>query len=326
MPGPTTERPKVLYIAGWGRSGTTLLDNLVGSHHGVFTAGEVTCMWQMSFVEGRLCGCGVPLLDCPLWRAILERAFDGELPDPGRLLELQRTAIPVWRTPSLVAAARRGQVDRGVAEYTDVLSRIYRAIAAETGASVVVDASKRPPDAVATGLARGIDPYLLHMIRDPRACAFSWQRTMAEPDTAGQSFMTRHGRLMNIGHWVSWNLASEMVGGVYPDGHYQRLRYEDFMADPRGTMDRVLAFLGEPVVDSPFVDRSTARLPGNHTVAGNPKRFRTGEVRIRLDDEWRYRQSPVDRRTATALSLPLLPRYGYRTAVGDDALVEAGVH
>ncbi len=324
MTGSTTDRPKVLYIAGWGRSGTTLLDNLVGSHHGVFTAGEVSYMWRMSFVEGRLCGCGVPLLDCALWRAILERAFDGAPPDPRRMLELQRTAIPVRRTPSLVAAAQRGHVDPGVAEYADVLSRIYRAIAAETGASVVVDASKRPPDAVATALAAGIDPYLLHMIRDPRACAFSWQRTMAEPDTPAQSFMTRHGRLMNVGHWVSWNLASEMVARAYPDGHYQRLRYEDFMADPRGTMDRVLEFLGEPVVGSPFVDRRTAHLPGNHTVAGNPKRFRTGEVRIRLDDEWRYRQSAVDRRTATALSLPLLPRYGYRPGVEDDTLVGVG--
>jgi hypothetical protein len=321
MPGSTTDRPKVLYIAGWGRSGTTLLDNLVGSHHGVFTAGEVWCMWQMSFVEGRLCGCGVPLLDCALWRAVLQRAFDGHLPDPHRMLELQRTAMSVWRTPSMVAGARRGQLDAGAAEYADVLSRLYRAIAAETGASVIVDASKRPSDAVATGLAAGIDPYLLHMIRDPRACAFSWQRTMAEPDASTVSFMTRHGRLMNVGHWVSWNIASEMVGRIYPEGHYRRLRYEDFMTDPRRTMDEVLAFVGEPVVDSPFVDRTTAVLPTNHTVAGNPKRFRTGEVRIRLDDEWRRHQSAVDRRTATALSLPLLPRYGYPAAVDERPLV-----
>ncbi|TCK27883.1 sulfotransferase [Pseudonocardia endophytica] len=320
MPGSTTDRPKVLYIAGWGRSGTTLLDNLVGSHHGVFTAGEVTCLWKLSFVDGRLCGCGVPLLNCDLWRAILDRAFGGP-PDPYHMLELQRTAISVWRTPTMVSGARRGEIDAGVVEYADVLSRLYRAIAAETGASVIVDASKRPPDAVATGLAEGVDPYLLHMIRDPRACAFSWQRTMAQPDTSSPSLMHRHGRLMNIGHWVSWNLASEMVSRVYPEGHYTQLRYEDFMTDPRATMDRVMEFVGEPVVDSPFVDRTTALLPANHTVAGNPKRFRTGEVRIRLDDEWRHRQSAVDRRTATALALPLLPRYGYSAGVDERPLV-----
>src|SRR4029078_13725308 len=103
----------------------------------------------------------------------------------------------------------------------------------------------------------------------------------------------RHGCLMNIGHWVSWTVAREMVGGASPEGRYQRLRYEDFMSDPQGTLARVFAFLGEPVVGSPFVDGATAVLPGNHTVAGNPKRFRTGEVRIRLDDEWRHRQSAV---------------------------------
>ena len=311
MPGSAHDRPKVLYIAGWGRSGTTLLDNLVGSHHGVFTAGEVTRMWELSFGERRLCGCGAPLLECDLWKAVFDRAFGGTPPDPNRMLELQRSAIPVWRTPSLVNAARRGQVCAGAAEYADVLSRLYRAIAAETGAGVIVDASKRPPDAVAAGLAEGVDPYLLHMIRDPRACAFSWQRTQVEPDSPVPSLMHRHGRLMNIGHWVSWNVASEMVAGIYPPGHYRRLRYEDFMTDPRGTLERIFEFHGEPVVGSPFTDRVTAHLPGNHTVAGNPKRFRTGEVRIRIDDEWRFRQAAVDRRTATALSLPLLPRYGY---------------
>src|ERR1700742_3654095 len=110
-------RPKVLYIAGWGRSGTTLLDNLAGSHHGVFTAGDITRMWELSFGEGRLCGCGVPLTECDLWEAVFDRAFDGRPPDPRRMLELQRTAIPVWRTPSLVTAARRGRVGAGAAEY-----------------------------------------------------------------------------------------------------------------------------------------------------------------------------------------------------------------
>lgn len=324
MSGSIPVRPKVLYIAGWGRSGTTLLDNLVGSHHGVFTAGEVTRMWELSFVEGRLCGCGVPLLSCDLWRAVLDRAFGGTPPDPRRMLDLQRTAIAVWRTPSLVAAARRGRVCPGAAEYADVLSRLYRAIAQETGASVIVDASKRPPDALTTGLAAGVDPYMVHMVRDPRACAFSWQRTMAEPDACTLSFMHRHGRLMNAGHWVSWNVASEMVARIYPDGHYRRLRYEDFMAEPRETVERIFGFLGEPVVGSPFLDPATARMPGNHTVAGNPKRFRTGDVRIRIDDEWRRRQGAADRRTATAFSLPLLARYGYRASLDDGEPVSPG--
>jgi hypothetical protein len=32
---------------------------------------------------------------------------------------------------------------------------------------------------------------------------------------------------------------------------------------------------------------------------------------LRVDDEWKTRQAPVDRALVTAMTLPLLARYGY---------------
>lgn len=62
---------------------------------------------------------------------------------------------------------------------------------------------------------------------------------------------------------------------------------------------------------TPFVGQDTVTLRTNHTVAGNPNRFRTGEVRIVPDDEWRTLMSRSDRLCVEALALPLLKRYGY---------------
>lgn len=53
-------------------------------------------------------------------------------------------------------------------------------------------------------------------------------------------------------------------------------------------------------------------------MAGHPNRFRTGDVRIVLDDGWRHARSRSDRPAATVLSLPVLRRYGYPVAVGRD--------
>jgi len=47
------------------------------------------------------------------------------------------------------------------------------------------------------------------------------------------------------------------------------------------------------------------------TASGNPMRFTTGKVAIRRDDRWRTAMPPSHRRTVTALTLPLLARYGY---------------
>jgi hypothetical protein len=52
-------------------------------------------------------------------------------------------------------------------------------------------------------------------------------------------------------------------------------------------------------------------LSPNHTVSGNPSRFTTGAVRIERDDEWIAAQTSEDRWATTALTLPLLLRYGY---------------
>ena len=57
----------VLYIAGTGRSGSTLLASILGEVEGVFAAGEVRYLWQRGLAERRLCGCGVPVRDCPVW-------------------------------------------------------------------------------------------------------------------------------------------------------------------------------------------------------------------------------------------------------------------
>ena len=42
---------KILYVAGWGRSGTTLLDNVLGQVEGFVSTGELHNIWQRGLVE-----------------------------------------------------------------------------------------------------------------------------------------------------------------------------------------------------------------------------------------------------------------------------------
>lgn len=49
----------------------------------------------------------------------------------------------------------------------------------------------------------------------------------------------------------------------------------------------------------------------NHTVAGNPLRFERGAITVRPDVEWRAGLAPGARRLVTALTWPLLLRYGF---------------
>ena len=88
------------------------------------------------------------------------------------------------------------------------------------------------------------------------------------------------------------------------------MRYEDFAARPRECVGELLAFVGLPA-EAPIGPDGTVELGSSHTVAGNPDRFRTGEVRILADDEWRRRMPRREQVLIGLATAPLLKRYGY---------------
>jgi hypothetical protein len=49
----------------------------------------------------------------------------------------------------------------------------------------------------------------------------------------------------------------------------------------------------------------------SHTVSGNPSRFEAGRTRIARDDRWQDSMPRGERLLTTALTSPLLHRYGY---------------
>jgi hypothetical protein len=108
------------------------------------------------------------------------------------------------------------------------------------------------------------------------------------------------------------------------------LRYEDFIADPAGTIGRLLELCGAGGAANPVQGRIIELHP-NHTVTGNPDRFLSGPTELRAaDDRWMSSLSRRARLAATVLSWPLLRRYGYSyrrnpaTRPGTPALAERG--
>jgi hypothetical protein len=302
---------RILYIAGWGRSGTTILDNILGSYESVFTTGELFFLWRRGLSEGRRCGCGKRLAGCAVWREILDVAYPGGGGlRPRQTAERQRRNVRVRDTLRLDRAALTDEA----AEYRDEMGRLYRAIGEVTGAQLIVDSSKTPSGAAVLGQIPGLDSALLHMVRDPRAVAYSWMRPKAMTDVKIARNMQPHSAAESTAHWVTWNLLIESLARDSFAGRSQRLRYEDFVAEPRETVESILAFAGVSACAGPFAEETVVSLTRNHTVSGNPGRFRTGRVALRADDAWRSDQAWRSRAVSTAISLPLLHRYGYPVA------------
>lgn len=313
-PSDGNASPKLIYILGWGRSGSTLLDNILGMNPGFFSMGELHYLWSRGVLEERRCGCGMPVGECPVWGQILERLHE-DLPwtkDAAAVVRLQEKTVRNRLVPRLVWLTRKnGRLDEDVAAYRSVLISLLRAVVEVTGARVVIDSTKRVPDALVTSSLSGVDPYFIHLVRDPRASAFSWARAREMPDTREESIMRRFSSASSTLRWLLWGGTTEILGRRWGRSRFLTVRYEDFIAQPRTTVDRVLSFLGESAIKPPFSDERTVALGTNHTVSGNPSRFRRGKVELRLDDEWLTSQSMRDRFLATTIALPLLGHFGY---------------
>ncbi len=302
---------KVLYILGSSRSGSTVLANILGEFDGFLSAGEVRFLWER-VLQGRRCGCGLPVAECDLWASVLgEERHD--LRAVGAVAELQREVLRIHKGPLLLRQAPGKLLgSRPLARYVEAVADVYERLASITGAGVIVDSSKRPTNGAILRLVRGVEPYFLHLVRDPRAVAYSNLRRKRNPDSEGYAEMPTATVRYSALHWAVMNLAAEDVCRCYGRERSVYVRYEDFMARPEPTIDRIVHFVGEHASTTPFVDARTVNIGTHHTVSGNADRFTTGRVVIAEDSEWKQRMNPRDRLTATALTLPLLRRFGYR--------------
>lgn len=297
--------PTVLYVAGTGRSGSTVLAAILGEIKGFFFAGELRYLWQRGLVEGRLCGCGQPLTQCEFWRAVLERAYGTNDIDAVAIAAEQRRATRMRRLPAALA----GRTPAG-REHLERLSRLYTAIASETGASVIVDSSKLPTYGYLLRSVPGIDLRVAHLVRDPRAVAYSWQREKAQPDRNEPGYMQQRSPLETAIMWTLVNGTARRVLGAGPE-RFVEVRYEDFAAAPRASVESILAIAGANGATAPFTGERSVTLSANHSVAGNPDRLDARTVEIRPDSEWTARISSVNAAVTTAGALPLLRRYRY---------------
>jgi hypothetical protein len=293
----------VLYITGWCRNGSTLIGNILNEIEGFCHVGELHYLWKNFLSKGTntRCGCGASLATCEVWRPVLETTGLHEKVEEyaERVLTYQE-CVRTRHIRRVLGYA--GQGSSCLAAYAEILSHTYAAIQSVTGAGIIVDGSKYPAEAALLPHVQGVRPTYLHLVRDPRAIAYSWSRA--------KEYIPAMSASRSTAYWVGFNLASDAIRRQYPDTSLF-LRYEDFIAEPAAGIERILRLLGIDPARNPVQGRSVT-LNVNHTVTGNPDRLEGGSVTVRAQDvDWRNKLPRTSALAATLLSAPFMRRYGY---------------
>lgn len=302
---------KVLYIAGSGRSGSTILDMTLGQVDGFVSTGELVSVFR----KHGWCSCGKFIRsECEVWQRIFTEAF-GSPTEIADACEFMNHAIPrhtrLQYLPYALLPNGTTRLRLHINDYLDLLARLYGAIHRVSGCQIVVDSSKTPSYGYLLSTIPDIDLYVVHLVRDARAVAYSWQRVKSVPHPKTPWKLKYRGPVLSSWMWIRSNLFTEIF---WPHKNPKTLsvRYEDFVKNPQDTVQAILDLTDQHVERLPFVQEHEIAFEPVHTVAGNPVRHqRKSSITLKLDEEWSTQLSRKDRRIVTLLTWPLLLRYGY---------------
>lgn len=291
----------LLYIAGFARSGSTLLELLLATHPDAVTTGELQVLpHEVQRSDGTMdCSCGAPVLDCPHWRAVVEAA-NPLLQTPPRLhhfRETHRWGDTLRRPRSHASIA---DATRYAANTMEVVEAVADATQKRTGIRprVVVDASKDPYRAKWL-VAGGAPVRVVHLSRDPRGVVNSLTRGRGHP-----------GRIV-ARRALAWSIENQVilreVAQRADDDTYRHLRYEDLVERPVDALEQITDFVGLPPHPAAVEEFRTVAV---HAIAGNV--MRQDRRPIVADQRWRSDLPANRRRTVELLTTPTARKLGHR--------------
>lgn len=280
-------RYPLLYVAGSGHSGSTLLALLLGAHPSIACVGEtaVKPAIRSRNEAGRAkCSCGLAVKECPFWTKVFQGVAGlGLVMSPDQWTNDYRPDNPVLRklharacasswTRAVLrwAAAHLPGYSSHVAGVDAVNVAFVDTVLRLSGATVFADTTKPVSRLIHLLRLPQFDIKLVRLIRDVRGYAASAKRRGIAPAAAART-------------WLRDQTAIAQIALELGSARVHQLRYEDLCGDP----DKVLSALWD-FCQVKRVPTSTLLEERTSHVLGNAMRMQ-GRLEIRLDESWRDR-------------------------------------
>lgn len=283
----------ITFILSDARSGSTLLDQLLGANKDVVTIGEVH--WLAAYVnqDRRIynpvhplnCSCGQTISECVFWLRVEEAVGHslGTLVLRPRIIDKARSGELPWKLVARVGRRMKSIVDANPAYYRNSVCqrildgqriaadsiRLFDAIKSVSGARCIIDSSK------ATFRFRSVfeaipDRVLVILLaRDYRAVVHSKMNRGKTMETAA------------IG-WKRKALQMEELTKDVPQDKVYRLKYEELCREPKIQVRKLCEFLDLEFSHEMLIRPSV----GIHHLGGSPSKFDKSRSKIKLDQRY----------------------------------------
>lgn len=304
---PRAKKLPLVYILSTGRSGSTLLDVLLGAQPECWTLGEFHLL-DIGVGRQLPCGCHTPLSRCDFWGPILERVRrsmsfpigyfrSGRYPN-GKVLR--------WSFLPSILTGGPMRTKRAVAQAyaASNLAALQEAKEAAEGhqdeVKWLIDASKDPYRLLWLQASGHFDIRVIHLVRRPEGFVDNMMRSAGVRGTGSA--------IKYAGRWLIDNLISVALlwRMFWPDA-VKRVRYEDLAADPERTLADICAWLD---VDFDPERAHATRFMVNHGVSGNRPRWEA--LPVTFKENWRATMPTLQRRLVSLVTIPLARLWSQR--------------
>ncbi len=305
---------RVVYIMGAGRSGSTLLDALLGNHPDVVSVGELTNLHFAGWSNGEYCACGKQGNVCEFWSEVLrewkQRDASADVVD---YIAMQKR-FESFRFFGWIRWVRffreRFFRSRRFQRFLHQTENLYAAIRQVSGKSIIVDSSKNPLRACLLSLIPGIDLRIVHLVRDGRAVAWSRKKAFDRNGKGGVSNTIPSRPIwFSVVYWMLVNLVAGMVRTVGSD-NAMLVRYENLVTTPQVVLGQIATLANVDLTEVARAATAGESMRIRHIISGNRLRM-AGSVTLQADQEWIQMLSRTDRRICWTLAGWMLQRYQY---------------
>ena len=302
---------RVVYIAGVGRSGSTVLDSVLGNHALIQSVGELSRLSSDAWIQNFYCSCGKRSEDCPFWSAVRQSwcSVNGGV-TVQQYNEIQSEVENFHQWPSMLR--ERWKNSRTFQVYAEQTVLLLKAIQSVSGSAVIVDSSKAVERALALSLIPEIDLRIIQLVRDPRGVVWSHKKAFAKDLENGLPRDIRSQPAWRAAlYWCRINMHADWLRRRVGPAKSLFLRYEDFMLNTLPVLRTIGSFIGIDLENVQQRINEGEKLYFDHTIAGNRVRMK-GELKLKYDQEWREKLSPRDQQVTEILTGWLMARYGYK--------------
>jgi len=278
---------KTLYIAGCGRSGSTLLERILNSHDRLFATGELCYFLDSIDFDPNSKSYRDP--EREFWSKVARDSLD----DSSNLKQLRKNQLAFESILGLIQCFRGNQF-KSALDYQAFNHRLFSAIEKyiPPATEYLIDSSKtarlaflRP---ISLSKFENRDVKVIHLVRDGRGCIWSYLKGSNRKMERGLDARIPFAAVRCSLTWFIAQTAAHIFQICHSSDHYLRVRYEDFVDNPKKTLNTIGAFLGIDFSRQIEMIQQGLDIPIAEQISGNRIR---NQSKIILKKDWEWKQN-----------------------------------